>query len=198
MKKILVCVVLLVFAVSFLPALGAADSSAQGSSGTNAVFPILNHFSAREFTTEPVTAEELNTIVTAGLRAPSAGNRQPWLFTVVQDVDLMQQILPQATEGNILIVVSGAGDGRTNGPVILDCALAAQSMFFASQALGLGARQYTNPGLIERTNNLKTELGMPEDNNAVIVTRFGRLPAGVDVVSSASPRADPEEKVIYR
>ena len=140
----------------------------------------------------------MDIIVQAGLRAPSAGNRQPWLFTVVQNEALIREIHPQAVAGNVLIVVSGAGDGRTNGVVILDCALAAQSMFFAAQALGLGARQYTNNALITRTNNLKAQLGIPDDHNAIIVTQFGRLPPGVDVISSASPRANPETKVIYR
>jgi nitroreductase len=140
----------------------------------------------------------MDLIIQAGLRAPSAGNRQPWLITVVQNLDLARQILPQTTEGNVLIVVSGVGDGRTNGPVILDCALAAQGMFLAAQALGLGARQFTNNALINRTNNLKSELGIPDDHSAVIVTRFGRLPAGVDAVSSASPRVSPEQRVVFR
>ena len=163
-----------------------------------ALFPIIHNFSARVFSPEPLTRAELNTIVHAGLRAPSAGNRQPWLVTVVQNMDLAREILPAITEGNVLIVISGVGDGRTNGPVILDCALAAQNMFLAAMAMGLGARQYTNAALINRTNNLKAELGIPEENNAIIVTRVGRLPSGVDVISSVSPIHDPAQKVIYR
>ena len=113
-------------------------------------------------------------------------------------MSLAREILPAITEGNMLIVISGVGDGRTNGPVIMDCALAAQNMFLAAMAMGLGARQYTNAALINRTNNLKAELGIPEDHNAIIVTRFGRLPSGIDVMSSASPRHEPAQKVIYR
>jgi len=168
------------------------------STDSPALRPIMHHFSARNYSTVPVTRAQIDIIVQAGLRAPSAGNRQPWLFTVVQDLNLARRILPEITEGSFLIIVSGVGDGSTNGVVILDCALAAQSMFFAAQALGLGARQYTNSALINRTNNLKTELGIPQDHNAIIVTRFGNLSAGVDVMTSASPRANPETRVIYR
>ena len=186
---------LVVFVLIFT--LGLICLSAQ-TTNNPALFPIIHNFSARVFAPEPLTRAEIDTLVHAGLRAPSAGNRQPWLVTVVQDMGLASQILPNITEGNMLIVISGVGDGRTNGPVILDCALAAQNMFLAAMAMGLGARQYTNAALITRTNNLKAELGIPDDHSAIIVTRFGRLPPGTDVVTSASPRHDPAQKVIYR
>ncbi|MDR2542276.1 MAG: nitroreductase family protein [Treponema sp.] len=180
-----------------LSTIGLSFAFSQTSSDPG-LFPIIHNFSARNFTTEPVTRTEIDLLVQAGLRAPSAGNRQPWLFTVVQNHTLANQILPDITQGNILIVISGVGDGRTNGPVILCCALAAQNMFIASMALGLGARQYTNARLIERTNGLKAELGIPEDHSAIIVTRFGRIPPNTDVISSASPRHEPGTKVIFR
>ena len=188
-KRLIITIILFVSAMILLPA---------QTTDNPALFPLLHHFSARDFAPGPVTRAEIDIIVRAGLNAPSAGNRQTWLFTVVQNPALASQIISGMPEGNILIVKSGVGDGLTNGPVILDNALAAQSMFFAAQALGLGVRQYTNPRAIGAANNLKAELGIPQDHNAIIVTRFGRLPPGVDVVSSASPRAAPETKVIYR
>ena len=192
MKK-LFSMLIFVFILTLLPTMLPAQAT-----DSPALRPILHHFSARNFSTVPVTRAQIDIIIQAGLRAPSAGNRQPWLFTVVQDLNLARRILPEITEGSFLIIVSGVGDGSTNGVVILDCALASQSMFFAAQALGLGARQYTNSALINRTNSLKTELGIPQDHNTIIVTRFGNLPAGVDVMTSASPRANPETRVIYR
>ena len=191
-KSAAVFIFLLIFGMSLMPA---------QTSDSPALRPIIHNFSANNntgFTTQPVTRTELDLIVQAGLRAPSAGNRQPWLITVVQNVGLAQQILPQATEGNILIVVSGAIDGPNRDAVILDCGLTAQNMFIAAQAMGLGARQFTNNALITRANNLKTQLGIPADHTAIIVTRVGRMPAGVDAVSSASPRANPDQKVVYR
>ena len=198
-KKIPIFVVLFVFGLSILHAAGSMEQTQeQPADNATVLFAILNHFSARNYAEGQITQEERDIIVQAGLRAPSAGNRQTWLFTVVQDQDLVRQILPDATEGNMLIVGSGALGGANRDAVILDAGLAAQSMFIAAQALSLGARQYTNPGLIGRANNLKDELGIPEDHTAIIVTRFGRLPADVDVISSASPRADPDTKVIYK
>jgi len=195
-KKISIFLVLFVFGLSMLYAAGRTEQG-QGQPA-NTVFSILHHFSARNYAEGQITQEERDIIVQAGLRAPSAGNRQPWFFTVVQSQELVRQILPEATEGNILIVGSGALGGANRDAVLLDAGLAAQSMFIAAQALGLGARQYTNSALIGRANNLKGELGIPEDHTAIIVTRFGRLPADVDVISSASPRADPNTKVVYK
>ena len=187
----MVFILLFVISLSFLAA---------QTTDNPALFPILHNFSARaaDFTTQPITSAELDIIVRSGLRAPSAGNRQPWLFTVVQNITLARQILPNITDGNVLIVISGVGDGATNGAVMLDCGLAAMNMFIAAQAMGLGARQYTNSALINRANGLKAQLGMPDNHSAIIVTQYGRLPASVDAVSSASARANPDTKVVYR
>ncbi|HUW63493.1 MAG TPA: nitroreductase family protein [Spirochaetia bacterium] len=47
---------------------------------------ILARHSVRRFTPDPVPAESIDLILTAARRAPSAGNRQPWLFLVVGEV----------------------------------------------------------------------------------------------------------------
>jgi nitroreductase len=105
--------------------------------------------------------------------------------------------LPQVSDGNALIIVSATGDGKTNGAVILDCGLAVQSMDLAAQAIGLGSRIYTNP--IDAINkNFKKELGIPESHNAVALIRIGKIPAGVDAVSSASPRKNVAQAVTWR
>ena len=189
MRKIIVIFCLIL-------ALGGSFVYAQ-STDNPAFRTIINNFGARNYATGAVTRAELDLIIQAGVRSPSAGNRQPWHFTVVQNLALAQKLIPQTTEGNALIVISGAGDSRTNGPVILDCALAAQSMYLAAQALGLGARQYTGP-IANVNSNYKAELGLPSDHNAVIIVRIGRLPAGVDAVSSASPRNSVGSMVTYK
>ena len=187
-KKILFVALALVFIASFLPAQSADNP---------ALKPIINNFGARNYAPGAVTKAELDLIVQAGIRAPSAANRQPWHFTVVQNQALAKQIVSQASDGNVLIVVSAAGDGKTNGAVILDCALAAQSMYLAAQALGLGSRIYTGP-MDTINSRFKGDLGLPADQNAVVLVRIGRLPAGVDAVSSASPRNSADQLVTYK
>ena len=46
----------------------------------------------REYTSEPVSDDDLNRIAEAGWRAPSAGNRQHWNFIIVTDRDQLQAL----------------------------------------------------------------------------------------------------------
>ena len=187
-KTFLFFCVILVLGASLLPAQSADNP---------ALKPIINNFGARNYAAGAVTKAELDLIIQAGIRAPSAANKQPWFFTVVQNQALAKQIVSQVTDGNVLIVISAAGDGKTNGAVILDCALAAQSIYLAAQALGLGSRIYTGP--VDTLNSrYKADLGIPADRSAVVIVRIGRLPAGVDAVSSASPRNDAGSMVTYK
>jgi nitroreductase len=158
--------------------------------------PILNHYAARDFAAGAVSRNDLDLIIRTGVRAPSAGNRQPWHFTVVQNDALARRIVPNTVDGNVLIVIS-APDGGANGRVILDCALAAQSIYLAAQALGYGSRIYTGP--IDALNrDLKTDLGIPAGDSAVVLVRIGRIRPGVDAVSAASARKTQDSMVTYK
>ena len=162
-----------------------------------AVNYLTDHFAARDFAEGSLTESELDQIIHAGIRAPSSGNRQPWHFTVVQSEDLARQLVPQTSQGNVIIVVSAAGDGLTEGPVILDSALAVHSIYLAAQSLGLGSRIYTNY-VANINRSYKTQLGLAEEYSVIAVVRIGRLPAGTDASSSASPRYAADQMVTYR
>ena len=182
----------LLFAV-LLP--GLSQLFAQQSAGPAAL--MLNHYATRNFAEGAIPRSDLEQIVQAGVRAPSAGNRQSWHFTVVQNPALSRQILTQTVDGNALIVISAPGDGKTNNVQILDCALAAQNIYLAAQALGYGSRIYTAP--IDAINSrFKTELGLPSGYSAVALVRVGKLPGPVDAVSGASARKRAEEVVTYK
>jgi nitroreductase len=83
-------------------------------------------------------------------------------------------MVAQSVEGNVIIVISAAGDGKTNNVQILDCALAVQSIYLAAQALGYGSRIYTGP-MDNINRNLKAELGLPNGHNAIALVRIGRI-----------------------
>jgi len=190
MKKLCVMIVSMTIMSVGCPQLGAQEISGSAS-------VILNHYSTRNFLTGSIAAGDLNAIIQAGVRAPSAANLQPWRFIVVRTLSLAQKIVPQTVEGNVLIVVSAAGDGKTNTREIIDCALATESIYLAAQALGYGSRIYTGP-INALNSNLKGDLGIPADQSAVAIIRIGRVQAGVDAVSSASPRKKAEEMVTYK
>jgi nitroreductase len=169
--------------------------SAQNS-GNSVVDVILKGYSAKIFTTNPVSDNEIDLIVKCGMKAPSGMNRQPWKFTVVKDQTVTVEILKNITAGNILIIISG--QKRQDGGVDnFACALAAENMYVAAQGLGLGVHIYAGPvGNIN--TNLKQKLGIPDDYEAVTVLRVGSIDKSVDAVSGASARKKPEEVVNYR
>ena len=166
---------------------------AQQNTGPAAV--IFNHYAARNFIAGAIPAADLDLIVQAGIRAPSAVNRQPWYFTVVQNLDLAKKIVPNCVEGNVLIVVSAQGDGKTNNVQILDCALAVQSIYLCAQALGYGSRIQTGP--IDAVNrDHKAALSLPAGHNAIALVRIGKVQSA-DAASSASARKNAAELVKY-
>ncbi|MCL2126835.1 MAG: nitroreductase family protein [Treponema sp.] len=179
--------------IAVLP--GIFSLSAQQAS--NPAGAIINHYAARSFAAGTLPKADLDQIIQAGLRAPSASNRQPWHFTVVQNFDLAKKIVPQAVDGNALIVVSASGDSKTNVREIIDCALATESIYLAAQALGYGSRIYTGP--IDSLNrSLKNELGLPGGYSAVALVRVGRVDGKTDAVSAASERKAADTLVTYK
>jgi nitroreductase len=191
MKKTYYLVAILVLALMM-----GLSLSAFAQQNSAAMDVITNHYAARNFIAGAIPQADLDRIIQAGIRAPSASNRQPWHFIVVRDLTLARRILPQTVDGNVLIVVSAQGDGRTNGVAILDCALAVQSINLAAQALGYGSRIYT--GRNNAINDNKTALGMPSGHSVVAMVQIGRIQGPVDAVSSASARNRPETMVTYK
>lgn len=155
---------------------------------------ILSGFSERAYTSEPVTAQQLDLILACGIKAPSGRNIQPWRFTVVQDEATMKEIIQDVVAGNVLIIVSGIESESGTTPDF-DCGLATESMFVAAHGLGLGARIYGSPS---RNINSKKELfQIPSGYKAVVVLRIGNVDKSVDAISSATARKKPEEVINY-
>jgi nitroreductase len=189
MKKNVLLVIVVMAAVCTIPLFAQQPPGPAGI--------ILTHYAARAFIPGAIPRADLDTIIQAGVRAPSARNLQPWHFTVVQNPELAKKIVPQTVEGNVLIIISAEGDGKTNNVQILDCALATQSINLAAQALGYGARIYTGPiDAVNRT--MKNELGFPAGHSAVALVRVGRVDGNVDAASAASSRKAANTLVTYK
>ena len=180
---------LFVFFIFFAAAVFAGAQNA-------ALRAIIHHYAARNFLPGAIKQSDLNQIIQAGVNAPSARNAQPWHFTVVENAELARRIISNNVDGNVIIVISAPGDGKTNTAEILDCALAAQSIYLAAQALGLGSRIYTGP-VAAINQNLKAELGLPGGHSVVVVVRIGKVEQ-VDAASAASSRKPAESIVTYK
>ena len=156
---------------------------------------ILSAYSERNYSSEPVTGQQLDLILKCGIKAPSARNNQPWKFTVIKDEAAMKEIINNVLPGNVLVVVSGVESENGSTPDF-DCGLAAESMFIAAHGLGLGARIYGSPA--GKVNSKKEFFQIPSGYKAVVILRIGNIDKSVDAVSSATPRKNMEEVVNYK
>lgn len=101
--------------------------------------------SIRQFTDEPVTDAELDTILRAAMAAPSATNEQPWRFVVVRERAALDRLAKATTFAKPLaraaagIVVCGDRlAGSFPGFWVIDCAAAIENLLLAAHATGLG------------------------------------------------------------
>lgn len=79
---------------------------------------VLSRRSIRKFLNTPISAEDITDIIQSGIKAPSAKNRQPWRFVVVQGREKAQMLrafrqglLREAGEGALLPQSSRHLDG---------------------------------------------------------------------------------------
>jgi len=112
---------------------------------------IRSRRSVRTFTNQPVSDEEVMKLIDAARWAPSAGNIQPWEFTVVRDPEIKRELSAAALdqtfikEAPVVIVVCanqlrsarGYGSRGVNLYCLQDTAAATQNMLLAAYALGL-------------------------------------------------------------
>ncbi len=120
-----------------------------GGNAADAVLEnIHNRKSVRQFTSEPVSDEHIETMLKAAMAAPTAVNYQPWRFVVITErekLDAMAEILPYAKmlkQAPLAIVVCGETtwfDGNANPYWQQDCSAATQNILLTAEALGLGA-----------------------------------------------------------
>ncbi len=105
--------------------------------------------SVRQYSDQKVTEEQLETLVRAGMAAPSAVNRQPWFFFAINDRVLLDELgnrLPYAKmllQAPAAIVVCGnmerALDAWQQEFWIQDCSAATQNILLAAESMGLGS-----------------------------------------------------------
>lgn len=76
---------------------GAGEGA--GNPDTQALSLVTDIPTTQYFTDEAVKEEDVTTILTAGVNAPSAMNGQPWHFTAITDRTVLQQIADDMGSG---------------------------------------------------------------------------------------------------
>jgi nitroreductase len=139
---------------------------------------ILARRSIRKYTEEPVTDEQITTLLEAAMSAPSGMNRKPWHFVVVTERETLDRLgavtnsWGMLKEATLSVVVCG-DPGISEKYWEQDSVAALENMLIAVSMLGLGAVWlgcHPNP---EREGPAREILGIPEDIIPIAVVSIG-------------------------
>ena len=123
-------------------------STAQtGLSGVpDALTVIHQRKSVRKYLDKPVSREHLEILLRAGMAAPTAADKRPWVFVVVTDKSKLAALAEElpytkmAKDAAAAIIVCGDTRKALNSDVwVQDCCAASQNILLAAEATGLGA-----------------------------------------------------------
>ena len=168
---------------------------------------IMTRVSVRQFTDEPVAKADLETILKAGLQAPSAMNKQDWQVRIVTNKEMLNTLsgfmlstemgkgMAERLNGKnafanapaVAFVAAETGEDATRWSSV-DTALLSENMLLTIHALGLGATYQAAPAAMinqsqEAKDFLKTTLGFPENTeliNIIIIGHPAETPAVKD------------------
>jgi nitroreductase len=125
--------------------------------------------SIRKYTAEPVSPEDIEAILRAAMKAPSARNQQPWHFIVIDERPLLDRIAADYPNAAMLsgapvaiLVCAGLSLVKSEGYWIQDCAAATQNMLLEITDRGLGGVWLGIYPREERVQGLRKLLDIPE------------------------------------
>ncbi len=147
--------------------------------------------SVRCFTDEPVSKEQIEAILEAGIWAPTAMAREPWRFIIIEDQKLIkyvsdqtkvavQQMMPPLAEryktkediicynAPVLILVCAEKDPQWSTMNLVDSVLAAQNMFLKAYELGLGTCYMGFVSLLNSKPDILKKIGIPENHELMV------------------------------
>ena len=139
--------------------------------------------SHRKFTEEEISPEDVQTILRAALMSPTSKSQRAWQFVVVedkQDIDKLadaKDLGSQCMKGAPLATVV-LGDPQQNDCWIEDGSIAAISMQYQAEELGLGSCwvQMRGRGLADGTpadEVIRGVLDIPSNLNTLCIIAFG-------------------------
>ena len=151
-----------------------------------AIEAIMGRRSIRRYTDKKIPEETITKLLKAAMNAPSAHNKQPWHFIVVDDRETMLKIPEYHQYSKMLenashaIVVLGDNNIQTSDFWVHDTSAATENILIAAHAMGLGAVWlgiHPHESLIEGTKKLFDipdhvtplciiSLGYPDENRS--------------------------------
>ena len=133
--------------------------------------------SIRRYTDEPVSEADIQSLLEAGMAAPSGSNRKPWHFIVVTDRDTLQALAQAHPYGKMTahaaLAIAVCGDPAISDWWVQDCSAATQNILLAAAGLGLGAVWIGCHGRPDREQAVKRILGVPDSIGVLSLLAIG-------------------------
>ena len=162
---------------------------------------IRSRRNVRSYAEEAIAPEDLDRILEAGRRSPSAGNGQPWDFVVCTDRHQLGQLARvwrsaghvARSAATIALVAPVPDDVRGRDLVQYDLGQATMSIMLTAADLGIGSAHaaVSDQALARRL------LGFPEDRFCAWLIALG-VPADRPLTPVRQPNRRPFAEVVHR
>jgi nitroreductase len=162
---------------------------------------IRSRRNVRSYAEEAIAPQDLDRILEAGRRTPSAGNQQAWDFVVCTDRDQLAQLARvwrsaghvARSAATIALVAPVTEEGRPRDLVQYDLGQATMSIMLAAADLGIGSAHaaVSDQALARRL------LGFPEDRFCAWLITLG-VPADRPLRPVQRPNRRPFDEVVHR
>jgi nitroreductase len=162
---------------------------------------IRSRRNVRSYADEAIAPKDLDQILEAGRRTPSAGNQQAWDFVVCTDREQLAQLAKVWRSGGhvarsaatIALVAPNAQEARSRDLVQYDLGQATMSIMLAAADLGIGSAH----SAVADQELARRLLGFPEDRFCAWLITLG-VPADRPLKPIARPNRRPFEDVVHR
>lgn len=148
-----------------------ADNTTQDQNST--IEDIMTRTSVRSYSDKKVESATVDTLLRAAMAAPTAGNKQPWRFVVIDNKDILTTIgdnfntMTMAKKAAVVIVMCGdttaTFDGEGRDYWVQDVSAASENLLLAAHAMGLGAVWCGIYPLAERIEQFSEMLSLPKE-----------------------------------
>jgi nitroreductase len=133
--------------------------------------------SIRKYTGEPVTDEQVTSLLEAGMAAPSASNRKPWHFCLITDKATLEKLAQAHPYGKMLaqaeLAIAVCGDPAISSWWVQDCTAATENILVAAAGLGLGAVWLGIHNVPEREQAVRDLTGIPAEIGVLSLLSIG-------------------------
>jgi nitroreductase len=133
--------------------------------------------SIRQYADDPLSDADIESLLQAGMAAPSGSNRKPWHFVAVTDKNTLGELARNHPYGKMLagaaVGIAVCGDPAISDWWVQDCCAATENILVAAVALGLGAVWLGCHGRPEREQVVRDVLGIPSQIGVLSLISIG-------------------------